>query len=49
MIKDFDAAREAGLSVRSAVRWAKYVRLHNGKPPITVEQAAEQKRTAKAE
>lgn len=48
MINDFNAARKAGLSVGSAVRWAKYVRLHNGAPPITVQQAAEQKAAAKA-
>lgn len=48
MLNDFNAARSAGLSVKSAVRWAKYVRLHNGTPPITVQQAAEQKAAARA-
>lgn len=47
MLNEFNKARKAGLSVGSAVRWAKYVELYNGNPPITVEQAVEQKQAAR--
>lgn len=38
MLSDFNKARKAGLSVESAVRWAKYAELYSGNPLITVEQ-----------
>lgn len=46
MITDFDAARKAGLSALSAARWARYVAMHDGNTPITLEQAVEQKQAA---